>query len=65
MPRGKIYNLVRVEDPDGSGSVLFSRRHAARYRGRLVLRSPFFMWPDVRRVELLVRNNLMGSEHVA
>ena len=67
IPRGEIYNLVRVENPDGSGSVLFSSTKDDTTREIDAQWYPFGFRhvDDVRRVELLVRNNLMGSEHVS
>ena len=47
IPRGEIYNLVRLENPDGSGSVLFSStqgRHDARNRRPVVPIRLSAMW---------------------
>jgi hypothetical protein len=66
IPRGEIYNLVRVEEPDGSGSVLFSNtKDETREIDVQWYPFGFRHVPEVRRVELLVRNNLMGSERVS
>jgi hypothetical protein len=67
IPRGEIYNLVRLENPDGSGSVLFSSTKDATAGDIYAEWNPFGFRhvDDVRRVELLVRNNLLGSERVS
>jgi hypothetical protein len=67
IPRGEVYNLVRLENPDGSGSVLFtsSKDDTTHHIDAQWYTFGFRHVADVRRVELLVRNNLMGSEHVS
>jgi hypothetical protein len=61
LGRGQFKNLARIERPDGSGTlefygtradVDFGYYHSFRFAGV----------PDVRRVEQIVRNNLMTSE---
>jgi len=60
VARGQVKNVVRLERPDGSGSLEFSGDgdHVA------VHWHPFgFMHiPEVRRVEQIIRNNLIKSE---
>jgi hypothetical protein len=63
ISRGKIYSLVRVEQPDGSGSVLFN--DTPRDFETDWYPVAFLHVGSVRRVELLVRNKLMGSERVS
>ncbi len=62
VARGQVGNLVRIERPDGSGTLEFSRTHSDfDYYQRL----KFENIPDVRRVEQIVRNNLMPNERSA
>jgi hypothetical protein len=56
LRRGTIHHLVRIERPDGSGSLEFYRRSQA---GHFPSWRAFQHIPDVRRVEQIVRNNLM------
>jgi hypothetical protein len=50
LGRGQIKSLVRIERPDGSGHLEFYGRFKFTYV------------PEVRRVEQIVRSNLMTSE---
>jgi hypothetical protein len=67
FPRGEIRSLVRVQHPDGSGSVLFnSEASDENFYVPIEWRSPGFLHiADVRRVEQIVRNNLIGSDRSA
>jgi hypothetical protein len=66
FPRGEIRNLVRVQTPDGSGSLLFGPKTNDSAEVS-------FDWSQdgfrhiraVRRVEQLVRNNLVNGERHA
>ena len=64
LGRGQFKNLVRIERPDGSGTIEFHGMreevdfgyfHAFTFAGI----------PDVRRVEYIVRNNLMTIDRSA
>ena len=64
LRRGQFGNVVRIERPDGSGTLQFSGAPGDLdfgYYQRCMLANI----PDVRRVEQIVRNNLMTSEPVA
>ena len=67
IPRGDIRNLVRVQAPDGSGSLSFAIGPKASTADIDVEWRPlgFQHVPDVRRVEQIVRNNLMNSDGLA
>jgi hypothetical protein len=64
VARGQVGNLIRVERPDGSGTLEF-----AGTRGPVDFdysnRFQFERVPEVRRVEQIVRNNLVTSERGA
>jgi hypothetical protein len=64
FPRGEIRNLVRVQTPDGSGSLLFARRACVSPEDFDVnsLEDGFRHIRAVRRVEQLVRSNLVTSD---
>src|SRR5262249_30730095 len=58
--RGDIEGAVRAELPDGSGDLEMS---TTRYVGHVPWHPFGFRYvPDVRRVELIVRNNLVTSD---
>ncbi|MFI5460066.1 MAG: hypothetical protein ACHRXM_32000 [Isosphaerales bacterium] len=60
VARGQVKNVVRLERPDGSGSLEFSGD-----RGDFAFAWPPFGFkhiPEVRRVEQIIRNNLIKSE---
>ncbi len=60
--QGQIRTLVRVERPDGSGSLEFSRRPVdLDFEWPVV---GFQHIPDVRRVEQIIRNNLINSDQL-
>jgi len=62
VARGQLRNLVRVERPDGSGSLEFSGEG-----DYVAVHWPpfgFMHIPEVRRVEQIIRNNLIMSEQV-
>ena len=67
IPRGDIRSLVRVENPGGSGSVLFSTGGDSRSGEIHVDWYPhgFRNVPDVRRVEQIVRNTMLKDEQRA
>jgi len=57
--RGEIQRVVRVERPDGSGHLEFSpSAHVPYYP----YPNGFQHIPEVRRVEYIVRNNLIRDE---
>ncbi len=59
LRRGEIQRVVRIERPDGSGSLEFRRaEHMNYYSGSNTFKDIL----DVRRVEQIVRNNLMNDE---
>jgi hypothetical protein len=64
IPRGEISTLVRLQRPDGSGSLFFSstQSDALREMDADYYQFGFRDVADVRRVEQIVRNYLMGSE---
>jgi len=60
ISRGQVRNLVRIERPDGSGSLeLYAERDNVDFEWH-----PFGFKhiPEVRRVEQIIRNNLIKSE---
>src|SRR5262249_847642 len=60
VPGGQIKNLERVERPDGSGNLEFPwPRHSRQLPWKPY---GFEHIPDVRRVEQIVRNNLLRDE---
>jgi len=64
LARGQFSNLVRVERPDGSGNLEFRETSAPRGDVDFDV-GPCFTFehvPEVRRVEQIVRNNLIASE---
>jgi hypothetical protein len=62
IARGQVGNLVRIERPDGSGTLEFSRTHSDfDYYHRF----KFEQIPEVRRVEQIVRSNLTAGGPVA
>jgi hypothetical protein len=67
FPRGEIRNLVRVQAPDGSGSLLFAPRgiESTEDFDANWSQDGFRHIRAVRRVEQIVRNNLMNSERFA
>ncbi len=67
FPPGEIRNLVRVQTPDGSGSLLFGPRAIESAEGGLNWSQDGFRYiRAVRRVEQLVRNHLVdGAPQVA
>jgi hypothetical protein len=59
--RGEVRSLVRIERPDGSGTLEFSgTRGEVDYDGFHPVR--FEHIPEVRRVEQIIRNNLMLAD---
>jgi hypothetical protein len=64
MRRPLVKNLVRIERPDGSGHLGFSDEPVALAFG-YYHQFAFAHIPDVRRVEQIVRNNLITSEPIA
>ena len=67
FPRGEIRSLVRIENPDGSGSVLFGFGAGEAQADIPMEWHPhgFFHVAGARRVELIARNNLIGSDRSA
>jgi len=59
VARGQFRNVVRVERPDGSGNLEFRETLGDVY---VAHGFTFEHVPDVRRVEQIVRNNLITSE---
>lgn len=64
LGRPLLKNLMRVERPDGSGHLRFSDEPPDLEFG-YYHRFMFAHIREVRRVELLVRNNLLMSEPIA
>jgi hypothetical protein len=64
LGRPLLKNLVRVERPDGSGHLQFSDEPPDLEFG-YYHRFMFAHIREVRRVEQIVRNNLMMSEPIA
>jgi hypothetical protein len=67
FPRGEIRNLVRLQTPDGSGSLLFNTRTSDSTDGIPV---DWYLYGfrhvhEVRRVEQIVRNSLITGERLA
>jgi hypothetical protein len=62
LPRGEIVDVMRVERPDGSGNLEFTRsEHAIRHNFRATELKNI---PAVHRVELIIRKNLIANEEI-
>lgn len=62
LPRGHIRTVVRVERPDGSGSLELTLVHHSPYHQ--FQQEGFKSIPDVRRVEHVVRNHLTAPDTI-
>jgi hypothetical protein len=62
LPRGHIRTVVRVERPDGSGSLELTLVHYSPYHE--FQQEGFKSIPDVRRVEHVVRNHLTAPDTI-
>jgi hypothetical protein len=60
LPRGRVKSLARVEHPDGSGNLEFNGPNYSEYNPWY--ECAFQHIPEVRRVEQIVRHNLMKDE---